>query len=171
MTIRNLRTLVSIKDEGSFAAAGEAIGLTHSAVSMQVKMLEDIYGAILFDRSQRPPRLTEPGENLVLRAREVLALYDGLALVLDEGTDIHGVLKIGVIPTALTGIAPRVLSGMRGAHPLIQIQLTSAMSGEMLEMVRHNELDVALVSEPTSVPTSWPPGPTSVSTGSPGSRP
>ena len=152
MTIRILRTLVTIKDQGSFAAAGEALGLTHSAVSMQVKMLEDTYGATLFDRSQRPPRLTEPGENLVLGAREVLAHYDGLAMALDEGTGTHGVLKIGVIPSALTGIAPRVLSGMRGAHPLIQIQLTSAMSGDLLDRVRHNELDVALLSEPTSVP-------------------
>ncbi|HEX9769751.1 MAG TPA: LysR family transcriptional regulator [Kiloniellales bacterium] len=152
MSIRNLRTLVAIKDHGSFAAASQALGLTHSAVSMQVKMLEESYGARLFDRSERPPRLTEPGEAIVQRAREVLALYDGLPGVVGANSDVHGVLKVGVIPTALTGIAPRVLSELRRIYPSLQIQLSSAMSGDLLDMVRRTELDVALQSEPISVP-------------------
>ena len=152
MSIRNLRTLVAIKDQGSFAAASEALGLTHSAVSMQVKMLEETYGARLFDRSERPPRLTEPGDALIQHAREVLALYDGLAGVIGTDSAIHGVLKVGVIPTALTGIAPRILAELRRVYPSLQIQLSSAMSGDLLDMVRRNELDVALQSEPTRVP-------------------
>ncbi len=152
MSIRNLRTLVAIKDEGSFAAASQALGLTHSAVSMQVKMLERSYGASLFDRSERPPRLTESGEAVVRRAREVLALYDGLPGVVGAEGAVQGVLKIGVIPTALTGIAPRVLSELRRVYPSLQIQLSSAMSGDLLDMVRRNELDVALQSEPTGLP-------------------
>jgi DNA-binding transcriptional LysR family regulator len=152
MSIRNLRTLVAIKDQGSFAAASESLGLTHSAVSMQVKMLEETYGARLFDRSERPPRLTEPGDALIQHAREVLALYDGLAGVIGTGSAIHGMLKVGVIPTALTGIAPRVLAELRRVYPSLQIQLSSAMSGDLLDMVRRNELDVALQSEPFSVP-------------------
>ena len=151
MSIRNLRTLVAIKDEGSFAAASQALGLTHSAVSMQVKMLEQSYGTSLFDRSERPPRLTESGEAVVQRAREVLALYDGLPGVVGTDDDVQGVLKVGVIPTALTGIAPRVLSELRRVYPSLQIQLSSAMSGDLLDMVRRNELDVALQSEPTSL--------------------
>jgi len=152
MSIRNLRTLVAIKDEGSFAAASQALGLTHSAVSMQVKMLEQSYGTSLFDRSERPPRLTESGEAVVQRAREVLALYDGLPGVVGTDNDVQGVLKVGVIPTALTGIAPRVLSELRRVYPSLQIQLSSAMSGDLLDMVRRNELDVTLQSEPTSRP-------------------
>ena len=152
MSIRNLRTLVAIKDEGSFAAASQALGLTHSAVSMQVKMLERSYGVSLFDRSERPPRLTESGEAVVRRAREVLALYDGLPGVVGAEGAVQGVLKIGVIPTALTGIAPRVLSELRRVYPSLQIQLSSAMSGDLLDMVRRNELDVALQSEPTGLP-------------------
>ena len=61
MSLRALRTLQAIARHGSFAAAGKAVGLTQSAVSLQVKALEEEFGAPLFDRSRRLPVLTEAG--------------------------------------------------------------------------------------------------------------
>ena len=61
MSLRALRTLQAIARHGSFAAAGKAVGLTQSAVSLQVKVLEEEFGAPLFDRSRRLPVLTEAG--------------------------------------------------------------------------------------------------------------
>ncbi|MCB2102124.1 MAG: LysR family transcriptional regulator, partial [Rhodobacterales bacterium] len=55
MDLKHLRTLVAIAERGTFAAAGEALGLTQSAVSLHVKTLEADLGAVLFDRARRPP--------------------------------------------------------------------------------------------------------------------
>ena len=76
LSIRALRTLLAIARHGSFARAGEAIGLTQSAVSLQVKALEEEFGAQLFDRSRRRPTFTEAGRIVLAKAEEVLALYD-----------------------------------------------------------------------------------------------
>ncbi len=70
MSIRALRTLQAIARHGSFAGAGKAVGLTQSAVSLQVKALEDEFGAALFDRSRRLPVLTEAGRIVVARSAE-----------------------------------------------------------------------------------------------------
>ena len=61
MGIRNLRTLVAVADRGSFAAAARAVGLTQSAVSMQLRGLEDELRIKLFDRHRRPPALNDHG--------------------------------------------------------------------------------------------------------------
>lgn len=97
-SLRELETLVAISDYGTFAAAGEAIGLTQSAISLQIKSLESVLETELFDRSKRPPVMNTQGLKLVKRAREIinqcLSLKDD---VFDS--PMGGVLRIGVIPT------------------------------------------------------------------------
>ena len=75
MSLRALRTLQAIARHGSFARAGDAIGLTQSAISLQVKSLEEEFGVQLFDRSRRLPTFTEAGRIVLAKAEEVLALY------------------------------------------------------------------------------------------------
>jgi DNA-binding transcriptional LysR family regulator len=69
MSIRYLRTLVAVADYRTFGAAGEVIGVTQSAVSMQMKALEFEMRLNLFDRTKRPPVLNTAGDELVLKAR------------------------------------------------------------------------------------------------------
>lgn len=78
MSIRYLKTLLAIAEKGSFAAAARTVNLTQSAVSMQMKALEDDLGLSLFDRSRRPPVLTEAGKALVPRARQIVVSYENL---------------------------------------------------------------------------------------------
>lgn len=88
MSLRALRTLAAIAQHGSFARAAEAVCLTQSAVSLHVRTLEEAFNAPLFDRSRRTPTLTEAGRRAVERAREILAIYDGIAGVGDAHLDI-----------------------------------------------------------------------------------
>jgi DNA-binding transcriptional LysR family regulator len=158
MELRHLRTLVAIADYGGFAAAGEAIGLTQSAVSLHVKALEDGLGARLFDRSKRPPLLNARGSDLVERAREIVRLCGELEDAF-EGTDIAGVLELGAIPTVLTGTLPGALASMREAHPRLLVRLTSGLSGELARRVYKGELDAGIVTEPVELAAglSWHP--------------
>lgn len=158
MELRNLRTLVAIADHGGFAAAGAAIGLTQSAVSLHVKAVEDELGEILFDRTRRPPLLNAKGVTLVERAREIVRLSAELKQSLGDES-LLGALELGAIPTVLTGILPKALAAMKSAHPRLMIRLTSGLSGELAPRVYKGELDVAIVSEPLEVATglSWHP--------------
>ncbi|MBM3580608.1 MAG: LysR family transcriptional regulator [Alphaproteobacteria bacterium] len=152
MSIRNLRTLVAVADHGSFAAAARAVGLTQSAVSMQLRGLEDELRVRLFDRRRRPPTLNDHGKRLVRRAREILELYERMADAPGASVDgMAGLLEVGAIPTALSGIVPKALAGLQKIHPNIAVNLVNGMSGELLPRVERGELDAALISEPSHV--------------------
>ena len=160
MSIRNLRTLVAVADRGSFAAAARAVGLTQSAVSMQLRGLEDELQIKLFDRHRRPPALNDHGKRLVRRAREIVQLYERMAEAPAPDTaGVAGLIDVGAVPTALSGIVPRALAGLQRIHPHIAVNLVSGMSGELIQRVERGELDAALMSEPNHVPADlvWRP--------------
>ncbi|HEY4801784.1 MAG TPA: LysR family transcriptional regulator, partial [Paraburkholderia sp.] len=77
--IRELRTLVAVAREGTFAAAGQKIGLTQAAVSAQMQRLEAELGFALFDREGRAARLNAMGEQVLVQAQEVIRLYENLS--------------------------------------------------------------------------------------------
>ncbi len=146
MELRPLRTLVSIADQGSFAAAADSLGLTQSAISLQIKGLEDSLGRRLFDRSHRPPQLTELGQQLVVEARQILSLYDRI-FENDSGI-LTGDLVLGAVPTALGSIMPPALAALRAQHPQLSIRVISGLSEELATQLRAGSLDASLASEP-----------------------
>lgn len=148
MSLRALRTLQAIVHYGSFARAGEAVGLTQSAVSLQVKALEVEFGARLFDRSGRLPMLTEAGRIVLDRATEVLKLYDGIVPSLGDERSLSGRLRLGAIQTALSGVLPDALIALRRSHPRIRVHVTAGMSAELAQRVAAGELDAAITTEP-----------------------
>ncbi|HFC04498.1 MAG TPA: LysR family transcriptional regulator, partial [Rhizobiales bacterium] len=148
MELRQLKTLVAISDFGTFAAAADAIGLTQSAVSLQIKGLEQEIGAEIFDRRHRPPLLNDKGRSLVEQARKVLELCDDIAR---QGADapLEGVLTFGAVPTSVASILPPALAMMRARHPKLHIRVTSGLSAELAAATRAGEIDAAIVSQPT----------------------
>ncbi len=151
MSIRALRTLIAVADHGSFAAAARAVGLTQSAVSMQLRGLEDDLRAELFDRTRRPPTFNDRGRALVRRAREIVLLYERIGeTVEDDG--MAGLLDLGAVPTTLSGVVPRALAGLQQVYPRIAVNMINGMSGELVDRVARGELDAAIVSEPDRAP-------------------
>ncbi len=147
MEIRQLRTLVAIADFGTFANAANAICLTQSAVSLQIKKLEAEIGIKLFDRRHRPPMLNDRGQALVEQARKVLELCDDIAA---SGTDLplKGTLAIGSVPTCIDSILPRALVMIRQRHPDLNIRVRSGLSANLAAATRSGEIDAAIVTEP-----------------------
>ncbi|MEX0730782.1 MAG: LysR family transcriptional regulator [Aquisalimonadaceae bacterium] len=152
MSLRHLRTLIAVSEQGSFAAAAEAVWLTQSAVSQQMKALEEELGIALFDRSKRPPQLNDQGKALIQRARQLVYLYDGLKDPGGADANLEGLLEIGAVPTALTGMVPRALGALRAAQPSLQVRVVSGLSAELLARVDRGDLDAAIVSEPKPIP-------------------
>ncbi len=151
MNLRQLRTLVAIAEQGSFTAAGNAVGLSHSAISLHVKALEQELGVLLVDRARRPPRLTARGAALVEQARRMAALVDEIrALGSDEV--LAGSLAVGVVPTAMVHLLPPALARLRALHPKLAIQVRTGLSSELAQAVRMAELDIAVVTRPDITP-------------------
>ena len=156
MDLRHLKTMIAIAEHGSFAAAGDAIGLTQSAVSLHVKALEDDLDTKLFDRTTRPPRLNTRGRNLVDRARDIIEQCESLSDIV-TGEALSGSLDIGSVPTLLSGILPPALNAIRKTHPDLRIRVSSGLSADLVGRVHKGELDAAVVSEPSQLQTglSW----------------
>jgi DNA-binding transcriptional LysR family regulator len=147
MPIRDLKTFLAIAETGSFAAAARSIYRTQSAVTAQMQALEDRLGMTLFDRTSRPPTLTEAGRNFVPKAADVVADYERLFLEPEE-QHLQGHLRLGVVPSVITGLVPRVLVMLRTRHPGLHVELAMGLSAELVSRVKRNLLDVALISDP-----------------------
>jgi DNA-binding transcriptional LysR family regulator len=148
MSLRALRTLSAIARHGSFARAGEAVGLTQSAVSLQVKALEQEFEVRLFDRSRRLPTLTEAGKIVLTKAEEVIALYDQIPEALSDERSLVGRIRVGTMPSVLSTIMPDAMVALNQAHPRIRVHVSSGLSGELTHQVAAGELDIAITVEP-----------------------
>lgn len=151
MSLRNLQILVAVAGKGSFAAAAAHLGLTQSAISLQIKNLEEEFGVQLFERTGRSPKLNANGRIAVERAEEILAIYEGIAAELNPSGSIRGTLSLGSVPTVLTGPLPAVLGRLRKRHESLNVRLLSALSAELFAKVQDGELDAALTTEPPFV--------------------
>jgi DNA-binding transcriptional LysR family regulator len=146
VTLHALRTLVAIAEHGSFARAARALNISQSAISTHVRMLEAELGAPLFDRSKRPPVISEGGATIVAKARDVLARYDDMRGAL-AGDIVQGRLRLGSVGSALTGLIPAVLTSLRSRHPSLHIEIVSGFSEDLLRQVGARALDAAIISD------------------------
>lgn len=146
MSIRDLRTFLAIAESGSFAGASRRVRRTQSAVTMQIKALEDQIGAPLFDRSKRPPVPNDLARALVPKAAEVVLAYDRL-FEIAKGEAIEGHLRLGAVPSVMTGIMPRSLVALRAKYPGMHVELAMGLSADLVERVRRGAVDAAIVSE------------------------
>ncbi len=147
MRLAPLVSLVAIDDHGSFTAAASAIHLSHSAVSIQIRQLEQKIGAPLFDRSTRPPRLTPLGRDYVAKAREVLAKVGDLETI--GTTDrVTGTIAFGLVPTTLQTILPKILRELGQKFPALHVTARSGPSNELADSVMKGRLDFAFLTAP-----------------------
>lgn len=147
MSIRDLKTFLAIAEAGSFSAAARSIYRTQSAVTAQMQALEERLGLTLFDRTSRPPALTEAARDFIPKASCVVADYERLFLEPREQR-LKGHLRLGVVPSVITGLIPRVLVMLRVRHPELHVELAMGLSASLVGKVRRNLLDVALISDP-----------------------
>ncbi|GAA3840345.1 LysR family transcriptional regulator [[Pseudomonas] carboxydohydrogena] len=145
MSVRALKTLLAIHDEGSFQAAAKRLNMTLSAASMQMKQLEEVYATALFDRSTRPPSLTSLGVKLAEASRSVISGYEDLSLLLRSEAPLSGRINLG-IATASIRLLPQLTKIMKERFPDLDINIESAISIKLIERVSQGALDAALLT-------------------------
>ena len=148
LEVRHLRTLVALRDSGSLVRAAQLLNLTQSALSHQIKLLEDRYGQPLFERKSVPPQFTAVGERLLALADAVLPQVEGAErdiarLVLGQG----GQMRIAVeCHTCFDWLMP-AMDAFRTRWPEVELDIVSGFHADPVGLLHQGRADVAIVSE------------------------
>ncbi|SDR61603.1 LysR substrate-binding domain-containing protein [Paraburkholderia tuberum] len=145
--IRELRTLLAVAREGTFAAAGDKIGLTQAAVSAQMQRLESELGFELFDRKGRAAKLNKLGHQTLLQAQELIRLYENLGSP-SVGAPPSVLVNVGAIASAQRSLLPAALTRFHRQHPQCRTRIVPGLSLELLNAVDAGEIDLAVVIRP-----------------------
>jgi DNA-binding transcriptional LysR family regulator len=141
-----LRTFVAVAETGNFTRAADQVRRTQSAVSMQIKRLEETVGTALFKRGSRGVLLTRKGSELIANARRIVALLDETAASLDAES-LGGPVRIGIPEEYSHAILSRALNAFSRRHPKVEITVRYAHSASQKAAVKSGELDLAVVFE------------------------
>jgi DNA-binding transcriptional LysR family regulator len=150
MEIRQLRAFIAIAELGTFTAGAQRVHVTQAAISMQIRQLENELGAKLFIRAPRRVMLTEAGEQLLQRARQILRDHDA---AVDEIAELAGAergrLRVGSASAMVTtDVLPKLLKDLRKQHAGAEVTVASGTSEALVQQILAGELDVAFVSLP-----------------------
>lgn len=138
-----LRAFVCVIDLGAFTKAGEVLGRTQPAISLQIRRLEEQVGAPLIRQAGRTLQLTSEGEMLLSYAREILRLNDEAASYFNRAA-IAGVIRIGLPNDYAVAFLQGMVTDYARRHPEVTLELHCGWSAELLGRLRADELDVVV---------------------------
>lgn len=148
-SLKQLRVFVAIARHGSFSRAGEAIGLTQSAVSHSVKELEAEVGVRLLDRTTREVALTDAGLRLANRVERLLdELQAALLDARSFGVQRSGTVRVATSQTISAHLMPQCIAAGEREYPEIRIMLRDQAQQQVLHSVRNAEVDFGIVVDP-----------------------
>ncbi|MCF6321116.1 MAG: LysR family transcriptional regulator [Rhizobiaceae bacterium] len=140
-----LKTLVAINDTGNFSAAAQVVYRTPSAVSMQVKRMEELLGRAVFVRDSRTVTLTRDGEILLSHARRVLALNREVVAQFIT-PEVAGIVRLGAPDEAAERFLPMMLKRFGETHPGIIVDVIVEGSTSLVQQVKQGQIDIALLT-------------------------
>jgi DNA-binding transcriptional LysR family regulator len=139
-----LRSFAAVADTGSFTAAAELVARTQSAVSVQVKRLEEIVGRRVFERTSRSLSLTPEGEMLLGYARRILELNDESVRRIAE-PPVAGEIRLGITEYFVPNELPTLLARFAAAYPGVRLEVRMGLSRDLREELSRGELDAVIV--------------------------
>lgn len=156
------RTFVSIADQDGFIKAAQALGRSQSAISMQMRRLEEAVGCPLFRREGRKMRLTRSGETMLGYARRLVALHDQTLDAVGD-SDVSGDVRLAVMGDYATNVLPDILAQFMRTRPEILVEVTTGFSHELMHHLG-DRFDLVLATQAEgsmkgevlrSEPTRW----------------
>lgn len=139
-----LRTFVAVVENGTLASAATRVGRSESAVSLQIKKLEETIGDAVLDRSNRKLALTEAGATVLAYARRLIELNDE-ALQAAEAHGLAGEVCLGVPQDFAETWLPSMIGRFRRSHPGIRVNVVVERSTSLEARVRRGDMDLALL--------------------------
>ena len=151
-SLKQLRYLVALAEQLNFTRAAEASFVSQSTLSTGLKELESTLGVQLVERDKQTVTLTTIGEEVVTRAKQVLASAEDLSdFVADASRPMQKQLRLGVIPTVAPFVLPNLMPILRERFPKLQLMLREDLTSNLLARIRSRQLDFALIALPYDV--------------------
>jgi DNA-binding transcriptional LysR family regulator len=144
--VDQLRTFIAIAETGSFTKAADVVNKTQSAVSMQMKRLEERIERAIFARDGRASKLTEDGQRLLDYARRIIKLnVETLAAFSDA--ELSGRVRLGVPDDYADRYLPEIMARFSRAYPSVELTVICEPSEDLLDRIDLNEIDLAIVTD------------------------
>jgi len=148
MKLQFLQTLVAVLQHGSFAAAAKDVNLTASAVSQQMRQLEDYFGQPLFDRSARQVRPTPFASEIAATLEQTVDTLE--ALRSRKGVAVTGRIRLGTMESAQVALLPTALQKLRERAPALEFAISKGVSSVLLDELKAGRIDAAVLVKPQS---------------------
>lgn len=145
--LRELKTLLAVSREGTFAAAAHRIGLTQAAVSAQMQRLEAELGFELFDRAGRAAHLNRRGHEMLVKAQDLIQMYNELGNR-TPGVPASTLLTLGAIVSIQRNLLPDALTLFHQQFPQCRTRILPGVSLELINLVDTGEIDMAAIIRP-----------------------
>jgi DNA-binding transcriptional LysR family regulator len=144
--VDQLRTFIAIVETGSFTKAAEIVHKTQSAVSMQMKRLEERLDRPIFARDGRASKLTEDGERLLDYARRIVKLNIEALAAFDDAK-LTGRVRLGLPDDYADRYLPEIMARFSRAYPGVELTVMCEPSIELVDLIDKNELDLAIITD------------------------
>src|SRR5216684_4088936 len=153
MDFDQLTTFVFVAKLKSFSRAGQKVFRSQSAVSAQIRQLEQAYKARLLDRSAKSVELTPAGEVLFEYAEKLLRMRDeSIQVVADRGNVVQGPIVFGANEATCLYLLPNIFAEFQRRYPLVHISIYRNFSHKILQRVEDGSIDVGIVTLPVKAP-------------------
>lgn len=138
----HIETLLWIARLGTFGAAAERLKTTQPTISARVRELENHLGAPLFRREGRTMSLTPAGRQLVRESEPLMARFMGIFQTTSDGTDAHGIIRIGAGEIAAASCLPPFVAGLQQAMPNISLEIEIALTADLIQQILTGRTDL-----------------------------
>ncbi|MCG8351939.1 MAG: LysR family transcriptional regulator [Chloroflexales bacterium] len=157
MLLSQLEVLIAIVDTGSLTEAGEAVGLTQSAVSYSLSKLEAELGVTLLERGRQGIAVTRIGDDVLQHARNIVSQIDIIRqkTARERGIAV-GKVRFGCVSQVPARFLTGIIRNFQRQYPGIQVVLFQGSSSEIVEWLDHHTIDVGTVVDPAPYPISTP---------------
>ena len=155
MEIRQVQSFVHVAKLGSFSRAAETMGYSQSAITVQIRLLEEELGTKLFDRMGKKVSLTPQGKRFLEHANRILHEMNRTIMAMNEDRELENPLHIGTIESLCTAKFPRILSQFHTLYPKVNIQITLDSPEKLIRMMEHNELDLIYILDTPRWNKEW----------------
>ena len=155
MELRQLTTFIRAAQLQSFSKAAESLGYSQSAVTVQIRLLEEELDARLFDRMGKKVALTDQGRRFLEGAYQVLYEANKDKLSVADQAELTGTLRLGTIESLCFSKLPPVLRAFRAAHPKVSVRVVTASPEELIGQMEHNQLDLIYILDEPRYNNNW----------------
>ncbi len=149
MELRQLLAFKTVAEQGSFTTAAGMLRLTQSAISQQIKALEDECEILLFDRSSRLVRLTDAGQVFLTRVERILAQVENARIEMAEmAGGAKGRCRLASLPSVAAYLLPQAIARFQQRYPSVDLQLKESLQWQVLEWVQQGMVDFGIMGLP-----------------------